>query len=300
MASNSLLDRLSLKQRIALAVAVLVIAGIIAFVRTRNEHPAPQPQQPGEPGKTLANRNVRFGMPAEAKADPASRDAFLIERPQYVLSYNDSKKIPNWVCWNITASDIGHTERSQFTEDPDLPAGFHRVRSSDYTGFGFDRGHMCASKDRSDTEENNRPLFYMTNILPQAPHNNQQGWRLLEEHCRALAKKGNEVYVASGPHGRGGTGSDNTKRDHIGKGTQIEVPESLWKVVLVLPDKESMPTQTTRAIAVWMPNDQSVGPDWKRYVVSVADVEGRTGYKFFPVVPDDVANPIKTRTDTGP
>jgi hypothetical protein len=36
-----------------------------------------------------ANPNTRFGMPAAAKANPVfSREAFLISRPQYVLSYN--------------------------------------------------------------------------------------------------------------------------------------------------------------------------------------------------------------------
>ena len=49
-----------------------------------------------------------------------------------------------------------------------------------------------------------------------------------------------------------------------------------------------------------MPNDQTVGTDWKRYVVPVADVEKNTGFKFFPLVPDDVANPIKGRADAGP
>jgi hypothetical protein len=34
------------------------------------------------------NPNIRFGLPAPAKADSeASREAFLIVRPQYVLSY---------------------------------------------------------------------------------------------------------------------------------------------------------------------------------------------------------------------
>jgi endonuclease G len=298
--ANSPLDGLSVPQRIALVVALLVIAGIVALVSSRTK-PEPAPQQPGgEPGQTLANRNVRFGMPADAKHDPAHKDAYLIERDQYVLSYNDSKKIPNWVCWNLTAADIGHTERSQFTEDPDLPAGFHRIKSSDYAGFGFDRGHMCASKDRSDTEANNLPLFYMTNILPQAPNNNQKGWRLLEEKCRELAKHGNNLYIASGPHGTGGSGKDDTRHTHIGKGTKIEVPESLWKVVLVLPGKDEVPTQTTRTIAVWMPNDQTVGTDWQHFIVPVADVEKRTGYKFFPLLPDDVAGPIKSRADRGP
>ena len=32
-----------------------------------------------------ANPNVRFGLPAPAKADPASREAYLIDRPQFVL-----------------------------------------------------------------------------------------------------------------------------------------------------------------------------------------------------------------------
>jgi endonuclease G len=298
MPSNSPLDKLTPNQRIALAVAILVVAGVVFLINNRNKQPAPQP--PGEQPQTLANRNVRFGMPAEAKADPASKDAYLMERPQYVLSYNDSKKIPNWVCWNLTASDIGHTERSAFGEDPELPRDFRRVKNSDYTGSSFDRGHMCPSKDRSDTEENNLPLFYMTNILPQAPNNNQQPWRLLEEKCRDLAKHGNELYIACGPHGRGGTGKDNVRHDHIGKGTQIEVPATVWKVVLVLPNKDATPTAETKAFAVWMPNEQSVSADWKQYIVSVSEVEKQTGFKFFPTVPDDVAGTIKSRVERNP
>jgi endonuclease G len=61
-----------------------------------------------------------------------------------------------------------------------------------------------------------------------------------------------------------------------------------------------MPTQTTRTLAVWMPTDKTVPEDWKPYAVSVAEVEKRTGYKFFPVVPDDIANTIKTHVDRGP
>lgn len=46
--------------------------------------------------------NLRFGMPAPAKADPeSSREAFLISRPQYVLSYNAKTRIANWVFWRL-------------------------------------------------------------------------------------------------------------------------------------------------------------------------------------------------------
>lgn len=305
MASNSPLDKLTFNQRIALAVVILIIAGIVALVSSRKEQPAPQQPEPapGEPWKTLANRNVRFGYPADAKTDPAHKDAYLMERPQYVLSYSDSKKIPNWVCWNLNKADIGDTERGKFAEDPDLPVGWRRIRASDYTDFGFDRGHMAPSKDRSDSEANNTPLFYMTNIVPQAPHNNQKAWRLLEERCREIARQGSELYIACGPHGQGGTGQikdTQVRRETIGKTTQIEVPATVWKVILVLPNKDALPTAETKAFAVWMPNDQTVGTDWKQYLVSVAEVEKHTGFRFFPVVPDDVATPIKSRVERNP
>ena len=94
--------------------------------------------------------NIRFGMPAPAKADPGSREAYLISRPQYVLSYNAKTRTPNQVCWRLRAEDIGTTPRSAFEPDPALPKGvLARVSSRDYDGAGFDRGHMCPAKDRS-------------------------------------------------------------------------------------------------------------------------------------------------------
>src|SRR3954470_7007037 len=45
------------------------------------------------------NPNVRFGLPSPAKPDPRQREDYLIERPQYVLSYNAEKRTPNWVSW---------------------------------------------------------------------------------------------------------------------------------------------------------------------------------------------------------
>ncbi|HVL14743.1 MAG TPA: DNA/RNA non-specific endonuclease, partial [Gemmata sp.] len=95
-----------------------------------------------QPPKPLPNRNVRYGMPGEAKPDAASKDAYLIERPQYVLSYSDKRKSANWVAWQLVAKDVGRVARGSFEEDPDLPKGFQRVQFNTYTGSGFDRGHL--------------------------------------------------------------------------------------------------------------------------------------------------------------
>src|SRR5947209_7263100 len=74
-----------------------------------------------------ANPHVRFGMPAPAKADPKSREAYLIERPQYVLSYNARTLTPKWVCWRPRKEDIGQASRAPFQPDPDLPRSFPHV-----------------------------------------------------------------------------------------------------------------------------------------------------------------------------
>src|SRR5262249_31735817 len=130
---------LALLKRAAVSVAALLLAA------------APLAAQ--------ANPNVRFGMPAPAESKASSREAFLIERPQYVLSYNAKTKAPTWVCWRLTKRDLGSAARAAFQPDPGLPKGFAKVTAGVYTGSGFDRGHMCPAKDRSASADDSAATF---------------------------------------------------------------------------------------------------------------------------------------------
>lgn len=302
MAVTSSFQPLPPWQRWIAAILLVVILGVMALVNRCVPPPEPTPEPSPPPGETLANRNIRYGMPGPAQADPASREAFLIAREQYVLSYNDTKKIPNWVSWHLTKSDIGKTDREPgFWPDPDLPREFYAVKQADYNNSGFDRGHMCPSKDRSDTRENNRTTFYMTNIVPQSPACNQRAWAQLEVDCRRMAQRGRELYIVCGPHGEGGTGLEGFKTAiTLSRKNAITVPNAVWKVVMILPNAEAVPDAETPTLAAWMPNDQSVGQNWKQYLVTVGDVEQKTGLKFFPLVPDEVGNVIKNRLYSEP
>jgi endonuclease G len=262
---------------------------------TATVEPRPGPE-PHAGDAAPANPNVRFGQPAPAKADPESRQAYLLDRPQYVLSYNAETRTPNWVCWRLRASDIGNAPRLPFEPDPDLPRGIARVTSHDYDGSGFDRGHMCPAKDRSATEEDSKAVFYMTNIVPQSPNSNQRGWERLEDYCRRLAKEGHVLYLACGPHGSGGEGKDG-KATEIGRARKITVPRELWKVVLVLPDANAEPRANTRVIAVVVPDDQSVGYNWAQYRTTAREIERQTGYTFFRGVPSEVAEALRDHRD---
>lgn len=267
-------------------VALLVLALSVGLVAA------------ADPPKAPANRNVRYGTPGEAADDPAKKEAFLIERPQYVLSYNDKTKTANWACWQLVAKDVGRTARGQFHPDKALPKEFAPVGFATYTGSGFDRGHLVPAKDRSASDADNDAVFLMTNIIPQSPKCNQGAWERFERYCRELADRGKELYIAAGPHGVGGVAGDGTKKLTVGKNAPfVTVPASVWKVVLVL-DRGTNPTKTSRAIAVWMPNDDTVSAeDWASYRVSVAEVEKKTKLKFFPLVPDEVAAALKEKPD---
>src|SRR3954471_5344037 len=86
------------------------------------------------------NPNVRFGLPSPAKPDPRQREDYLIERPQYVLSYNAEKRTPNWVSWRLRKGDIGTAARAPFEPDPDLPRGMAKVTPHVYDRSCFDVG----------------------------------------------------------------------------------------------------------------------------------------------------------------
>src|SRR5262245_31013219 len=245
-----------------------------------------------------ANPNFRFGMPAEAKADKDSREAYLIDRPQYVLSYNAKTRTPNWVSWRLRKEDIGNAARGAFQPDPLLPKGvIARVISRDYEGSGFDRGHQCPAKDRSATQADCDATFYLTNVVPQSPASNQRGWERLEGYCRDLTKRGHVLYITCGPYGMGGTGKTGPAEE-IGRGRKITVPHKLWKVVLVLPREDAEPRKNTRVISIIMPNNQSVGYDWTKYRTTAREVETLTKFRFFRNVPDEVSEALRDHLAT--
>lgn len=250
------------------------------------------------------DNNMALGNPSGATNLVANENNFLMDKQMYTLSYNRSRGIPNWVSWHLSPAWKGSAPRStSFTTDNTLPTGWYRVTTSDYTNSGFDRGHMCPSEDRDFSSTENQITFTMTNVVPQAPINNQQTWRLLEEYCRTLMNAGNELYIVCGGRGNGGTGSNGGTTNWIAS-NKVAVPASVWKVIVVLPtgsNDVSRVTNSTRVIAVNVPNTQSVSPtNWGQYRVSVDALESLLGYDFLANVPTTVQSVIEAAVDNGP
>jgi endonuclease G, mitochondrial len=239
------------------------------------------------------SRHTTLGIPSPTSAnDPNS---FLSVKDQYVVSYNGSRKVPNWVSWELNTSYLGGTDRqNDFRPDDTFPGTEPQASLADYSGSGYDRGHMCPSADRTLSTATNSQTFYLTNMVPQAANNNQGPWAVLENDSRTLVRAGKELFIISG-------GTFSASSNTVGSG--VMVPDMTFKVIVVLDSVGqgvADVTTSTRVIAVLMPNENALiskGADWHTYRVSVDAIEAMTGYDLLSDVPTAIQAVIEARVD---
>jgi endonuclease G len=254
------------------------------------------------PRVSLEEEQLLLGNPSGATSNPANYNNYLLARPQYALSYSKDRGTPNWVSWHVSKDWLGEAPRQDnFRSDASLPEGWYRVTSPSYTGSGFDRGHNIPSADRTRTPGDNAATFLMTNIIPQAPKNNQETWANLEDYTRRLVQDGQEVYVVMGSYGVGGTGSNGSVKK-IDEG-RVAVPARIWKVLVVLPEGNNDLARinaSTRVIAINTPNTNSVRSDWSSYRTTVDAIEQETGYDLLSNVPEEIQQVLESQADKVP
>jgi DNA/RNA endonuclease G (NUC1) len=224
------------------------------------------------------SEHLKFGNPSEARYMPEDPNTyktnFLLEKPQYTVSYNDSTKTPNWVSWQLNASWLGTGRNSGWSADSQLPNSWYKVPDSayispqtvfdEYDQLGnqvfdssgrpelvqYQRGHMAPNADRNRNAKDEKATFVFTNALPQHPQTNKTNspWNILEEDLRDSVRGGKELYLIAGGYGSktqpieggqpGTTESVKVPLPSDNKSMQqerfISVPEYFWKVVLVL------------------------------------------------------------------
>jgi endonuclease G len=250
-------------------------------------------------GQAAVSEHLTMGNPSGAKNDDSDLANRLVIKEQFVLSFNNNTASANWVSWRLDTEWFGNEERANsFRVDVDLPDLLTKVPPSAYEKTGFDQGHVCPSGDRTRDKPTNSSTFVMSNMVPQAPRNNRQTWRMLEKFSQTEAKKKSELYIIAGPHGLGGTGSKDFQ-SQIGGTTKVAVPAVTWKVILLLPSKEgddvARINKDTRALGVIMPNRQDIKTDWQRYIVPIRQIEQLTGFDFFSLVPQSIQDELELR-----
>jgi len=236
---------------------------------------------------TAPSIHLDLGIPK----DFDSSDDYLIIRPQYCLSYNFKLGVPNWVSWEMNSDWFGDVPRygGNFVTDNSLPSTFSKIKHTDYTNSGFDRGHQVRSEERTKTDEDNKSTFLMTNIIPQTPDLNRGVWLNLEYYLEKLCKEENkQIFVIAG-----GIYSSSSFINNI-----VAIPDTCYKIAVVLDKGQNRKniTKDTRIIAVKIPNIAGIRSDkWEKFVTTVNSIEYSTGYDFLNYIKDEVENELESK-----
>ena len=246
------------------------------------------------------SKHVLLGNPDEARFSRTNPNEtkYLMEKPQYSLSYNNEIKNANWVSWQLNQSWRGNADRirNAFEADYTLPGNWDKVSGEPFLR-PLQRGHLAASADRTRHIKDTLATDLMTNIIPQHRSNNIQGsaWLKLEEFGQALARQGKELYIIAG--GSGGLGS---------AGEGINIPEETWKVIVILEPGQGIQdiTVNTPVIAVSTPNfridrhpsDPSLPiGEWTSWITTVDEIENETGLDLLSNIPDEIQKILEER-----
>jgi endonuclease G len=210
----------------------------------------------------IAQQCPQFTSHGTPQYQPQPGDQELCKK-NYAVIHRCSVKAPVAVFEHVTmAAMTGPAKRrDDFRADPTVHAEC-RATLRDYAGRPYDRGHMAAAANNTQSAEIMSESFFLSNMVPQNPNNNRGIWRQLEIWTRDWAK-GGDFYVISGAIYDSGYQT-------IGNG--VGVPTRLYKII---HDRSTGQTQ-----AYMMPNAPLPVKDLPRYQTTVAEVEQVTGFKF--------------------
>ena len=217
----------------------------------------------------------------------------------FSLCFDKSKKAALWVAYPIHDAYFGSSGRTDlWAFDPIIPVAQQaNCVSRSYRG-NYDRGHQLPSADRQITYEMNAQTFYMSNLTPQLDRLNQDMWANLEGKIRTY-NCSDTLYVVTGAYfgANAGTTAD-------GAGSVVPIPTNYFKVLL-----RSRSGATGKAVSALSADELISIGFWveqrsygdiqppKSICTSVADIEAKTGFVFFPNLTGGTATSVKNQNN---
>ncbi len=284
----------------AFLLAVAVASG--AAVGAQPVGPPPVPEIHAE--------HFLYGYPT---GTPITND--LVVRDLYALSSNDETRFADWVAYRLTVREVagvaesGDLERN-WRRDPWLDAGEtldpNPTLADPYRGSGYDRGHLvplAAVVGSASAPEVN----VYSNVVPQRPALNRGPWEAVEAAVRALVLRRAEQALARRPPGhRGFPQPDDRAAVWVYAGPLYErpmdplrtslphvVPSGFWTVVSVV---DGWDAEGVRAVAFLFDQD-TFDADPLGNLVSVDEVEQRSGLDLLRLLPDGIETALEGRVD---
>ena len=151
------------------------------------------------------------------------------------------------------------------------------------TSYSHSRGHQLPSADRLASDKDNATTFYYTNMTPQLQSLNGGTWAQMEDDLRTEWMCSDTLYVVTGAHFDKGYGY---AYDNKGAGKPCAVPTHYYKVILRTKKGDSgkwvgnCSADELQCVGFWFEHIAKAS----RQMMSVAEIEKKTGHTFFPNV----------------
>jgi endonuclease G len=199
------------------------------------------------------------------------------EDGDYTIEYSTAKKHSKWVAWPLYKSHMGSSGRTNAWQfDGRIPEAY-RPTQQDFSGSGYDRGHLCPSADRTQSRSMNAQTFMYSNMSPQLAGLNQKIWATLEDRVRGWAGGADTLYICAG-----GTILKESNIQGYTTPSSMAVPKYYFKVVL----RKKAVTGALDAIGFWFENkDYGKESLSSKHVKTIDEIETLTGLDFFYLLP---------------
>ncbi len=219
----------------------------------------------------------------------------------YTVYYDIVNHYPLWVAYPMHTSYYPSGSRSDAWQyDPKIAEEYQPDMSRGIRGYT--RGHMLASASRYITQSNEQ-TFYFTNMTAQSSGFNslETAWTDLEGRERGWGGTGNDtLYCVSGAVVRTAGGSESLiyayTRSDENRDIPIAVPNYFYKA-MVKQFEEKDGTHYYRGIAFWFKHENTYRDVQASDVISIRELEQKTGIDFFPDLPDDIEELVENERE---
>ena len=207
--------------------------------------------------------------------------AFLgypIQQTYYTLSYSSTHRQAEFASYYLSPESIqgGQVRTDDFRVDPKVKA--NPVKSTDYQGSGYDRGHLCPAADMALNLTAMSETFFMSNMSPMTPSFNRGIWSKLEDWVRTSALQEGGLFVVTGPVLSKSCGSINQS---------ITIPCSYYKIVF-------KGGASPKVLGFLLSNAGASG-SVQQFVVTIDALEQQTGIDFFPQLEDTLEQSLESK-----
>jgi endonuclease G len=222
----------------------------------------------------------------------------ILKNKAFTIAYDEIHGNPAWVCYKVPGKvkfTKNTNKRPSWKIDKRTKA---KIKSSDYTHTGFDRGHLAPNRViyQRYGEDARKETFLMSNATPQYPNLNRGLWKKIEDLVSVKwSKECGEIWVITGVQmwipkdDKNFKGRQNLTDFTSPRKSKISAPFYCYKIILAINGGK------LRAMAFKIKNTKSIekSGDLSKYLVSIDQIEEHTNLELLQELPEDVEEKLE-------